>query len=184
MLDHTGPQTRRKLELLAHMYRESPRTRDLAESIRKQHQSMFALTIFEDLGVNAQSMERSRSGLIVTESLLGLLDFEEDKDFTADGLRRSVERGAACEWAPHVYAEWKMSSRDRIIGRWWPMPVLYALLGQHPASTIRTILIGLEAMEVVLRRRTAFRPNPKARTKAVALSKKGEALFANLAKSD
>src|SRR5260370_30904451 len=112
MHDRTGPpnlkETRRKLELLARMYLESPRTRDLPNSIRQQHRSMFGLTIFEDFGVNPQSMERSRSGLIVTESLLGLLNFDEVRDFTPDRLRQMVEGGAAREWAPHVYAEWKM----------------------------------------------------------------------------
>jgi hypothetical protein len=184
MLDRTGPltETRRKLELLARRYLDLPRTRYLPEAIRQQHRSMFGLTIFEDFGVNPQSTERSRSGLIVTESLMGLLNFEEVKDFTPDRLRQIVEEGAASEWAPHVYAEWKMVSPERMPGRWWPMPVLYALLPQHPASTIRTVLIGLEAMEVVLKRRTTFRADPKSRTKAVALTKEGEALFEKLAK--
>jgi hypothetical protein len=186
MPDRTGPpnlkETRRKLELLARMWLDSPGTRLLPESIRRQHLSMFGPTIFEDFGVNAQSTERARSGLIVTESLMGLLNFEEVRDFTPDGLRRLVEGGSAREWAPHVYAEWKMVSPERIPGRWWPMPVLYAVLLEHPASTIRTVLIGLEAMEVIRKRPTTFRPNAKSRTKSVALTKKGEALFEQLVK--
>ena len=142
----TGPpslaETRRKLELLARMYLESPRTHEFPESIRQQHRSMFGLTIFEDFGVSAQSIERSRSGLIVTETLLGVLNFDEVKDFTPDQLRQMLEGGAAREWAPYVYAEWKMVSPERTPGRWWAMPVLNAMLAEHPASTIRTILIG------------------------------------------
>ena len=103
------------------------------------------------------------------ETLASVLAFD---GFTPMALQELIEgKSSICEWADHAYPEWVMASDDgRTPGRWWILPVLYGLMPQHPPSTIRSVLIGLEAMGVVSKHPTIFRVNPKTRTKSVRLT--------------
>ncbi|RWK74779.1 MAG: hypothetical protein EOR45_33420 [Mesorhizobium sp.] len=161
----------RKLRLLASKYKAFVKD-PLEPRIAEQHNHMFGLSI-TDLPVH-----RSRSGLIITEILLGtlMLDIKKEK------IESAVSKIARISsWADFVYKEWKMAPPGAGVGpgRWWVLPVLYEFIGQ-PTSTVRSVVIGLEAMGMVESKKAHGRPNAKTRAKAVRITRRGEDLFRQL----
>ncbi|TGS85776.1 hypothetical protein EN817_20790 [Mesorhizobium sp. M3A.F.Ca.ET.174.01.1.1] len=161
----------RKLRLLASKYKAFVKG-PLEPRIAEQHNHMFGLSI-SDLPVH-----RSRSGLIITEILLGtlMLDINKAK------IEAAVSQIARIRpWADLVYKEWKMAPPGAGVGpgRWWVLPVLYEFIGQ-PTSTVRSVVIGLEAMGMVESKKAHGRPNAKTRAKAVRITRRGEDLFRQL----
>lgn len=183
--DNVG-ETVRKLRVLSDWYNAQVDTSLLSPSIRKAHRHTFGLTGF-DAGVPVvQSLARSRSGLAVTESIVRYLNanpkvVEAFSEKSMSGLIGSREPISG--WAEHFWPEWSESSKERDCGKWWPMPVLTHLMSKHfPASTIRSTVIGLEAMGVIERRRSKRQGNPKSRANVVRLTKLGEKLDMDLRK--
>jgi hypothetical protein len=144
----------RKLKLLWRWYARSAAARQLAPHIRQQHMSMFGGTLFGG-DVNPHSLLRSRSGLIVTEQLMFALVLD---DIKPEKFQAAINnRPAIREWADIAYREWSSPASSGTPGRWWPLPVVYGLLPGHPRSTIRSVVIGLEAMGVIEKRNAIFR---------------------------
>ncbi|TIR67309.1 MAG: hypothetical protein E5X24_20645 [Mesorhizobium sp.] len=56
---------------------------------------------------------------------------------------------------------------------------MYEFIGQ-PTSTVRSVVIGLEAMGMVESKKAHGRPNAKTRAKAVRITRRGEDLFRQL----
>lgn len=170
-------ETKRKLLVLASTYKEKVGRTVLPASIRSQHEHMFGLTVLDDLGVDSQSVTRSRSGLIITETMLGFLDIA---DISPGAFSNIVsKRVNVSTWATSVYPEWVLPAEDANVGRWWISPVLADLL-EHPSSSIRSVTLGLEAMGVIQRRRAKHQHKPKSRAQAVRLTAFGKALLEDL----
>lgn len=169
-------ETKRKLLLLAGIYKERVKRDAFPMAIRQQHKHMFGLTVLEDLGINAQNVTRSRSGLIITEMMIGFLDIE---DITESAFSKIVaDRVNIADWSDHVYHEWVHPSDAAAKGKWWINPVLEDLLEQ-PRSSVRSVVLGLEAMGVIERRRAKHQRSPKSRAQAVRLTQFGKELLEN-----
>lgn len=161
----------RKLRLLATKYKAFVKG-PLEPRIAEQHNHMFGLSI-ADLPVH-----RSRSGLIITEILLGTLILDVKKEKMEAAVSK-IPRISS--WEHLVYKEWKMAPPGAGVGpgRWWVLPVLYEFIKQ-PTSTVRSVVIGLEAMGMVESKKAHGRPNSKTRAKAVRITRRGEDLFRQL----
>ena len=169
-------ETKRKLLLLAAIYKERVGRDALPKSIRAQHKHMFGLTVLEDLGVDAQNVARSRSGLIITETMLGFLDIDGISDRAFSKI--VVDRAQIADWSKHVYPEWVLPADGATVGKWWISPVLEALL-EHPSSSVRSVILGLEAMGVIERRLAKHQRSAKSRARAVRLTRFGKELLEN-----
>lgn len=138
---------------------------------------MFGLTLLEDLGVDAQNVTRSRSGLIITETMIGFLNIENISGVAFSNI--VSDRVNVADWADSVYQEWVLPADDATVGKWWINPVLEDLL-EHPRSSVCSVALGLEAMNVIERRRAKHQRSPKSRAQAVRLTKFGKGLLEDL----
>mgnify|MGYP000361166347 CR=1 FL=1 len=183
--DNVG-ETVRKLRVLSGWYEAQVDTSILSPSLRKAHRHTFGLTGFDTTSPIVQSLARSRSGLEVTESILRYLKADPEttdafSEKSMSGLLGSIE--ATNGWAEHFWPEWSETSKEDALGKWWPMPVLTHLMSKYfPASTIRSAVIGMEAMGVIERRRAKRQGNPKSRANVVRLTKLGKKLDMELKK--
>lgn len=171
-----APETERKLLLLAATYKERVGRDAFPQSVRAQHKHMFGLTVLEDLGVNAQSVTRSRSGLIITETMLGFLDIDGISERAFSKI--VADRVKIADWSDHVYREWVSPAKGATVGKWWISPVLEGLL-EHPSSSVRSVILGLEAMNAIERRLAEHQRSPKSRARAVRLTGFGKELLEN-----
>lgn len=169
-------ETKRKLLLLAETYKRQVKRDAFPVSVRKQHEHMFGLTVLDDLGVDAQNVTRSRSGLIITETMIGFLDIEGISESAFSKI--VADRVNVADWSDHVYHEWVRPADDATLGKWWINPVLEDLL-EHPRSSVRSVILGLEAMNVIERRRAKYQRSPKSRAQAVRLTQFGKELLEN-----
>lgn len=168
-------KTLRKLRLLAERYRASKATRNLPASIAAQHRSMFGVSLIEeDNGAHTKSIERS--GLILTENILGLLAMEE---VTPHGMEKYLRDRLPADsgWITRAYDEWTRPAGEEMPGKWWPMPVFPTVL-KCPDSTFRTIAIGLELMGLIEKAKAKpQRGDMSRRAKVVRITPTGLAFF-------
>lgn len=173
-------ETTRKLKLLAEKYVKSRASRSMTGHIRKQHQHMFGLTLFYESDVNPHSLKRSRAGLILTEKLLGLLNLNlPSGDQMRVVLGQEKRPKEVRSWASPAAKEWEEKLPDGSLGRWWPMPILHSFVGA-PESTLRSVLLGMEAMGLVEKKRATNSPKPKMRCKVVRITSEGVAFLKKL----
>jgi hypothetical protein len=172
------PDSYRKLKLLADLYRSRVHPGRFKPSIREAHAHMFGLTLFEDRDVTPQSYLRSRSGLIVTEAVMGLLNLDVSPEKFGQGI---ATQPCVSVWADIAAREWTMTSPERTPGRWWIYPVLYHV-SKRPPSTVRLVGMGLEAMGIVAKQstKTPTTAIPKARPKSIRLTTFGETVLQQL----
>ena len=170
----------RKMRLVHTIYRAAPATRALTASVQKAHECLFGLSVIEGTGAFHQRLEKSRQGLIVLEKTLSFLDMAIKSESLRDVLARNGSETGR-KWADSAAREWEDKTET---GQGWvPGVVLRSFIKVEP-STLRLVLLGLDAMQLVRLRKIARSNLPTPResaAKSVTITRRGKALLEELA---
>jgi len=145
----TRSDTERKNYLLAEMYYQRSRGK-VVGAMRKTHLSMFKVGLVR--GDIDQNADRASSGLVITESVLTILQKPiKDANEMAEIFARLQFTGVSPEFA---FKRWSRKGEDGCASRWWPQGFLHAAIKELPPQhyqpgTTRIALIGMSAMDLI-----------------------------------
>lgn len=159
-----------KLAGFARCYQHCSRRTPMAPAVHKQLTSMFGVG-FQNGASGARRPNEDSRGLVIAERSLILLC---DQQVSAKSMRNTMTDAfpAGSFWIGRAFEEWGQPAGGVSPGGWWPQAALRPLInllggppGGRPVEepTVRSIVLGLEVMNLIERRSLVPRPGDTAR---------------------